>query len=46
MRAAISDCTGVERLAISVKGKTMEKLGALGRGEGIAAQAVVLLIRP
>jgi 2-C-methyl-D-erythritol 2,4-cyclodiphosphate synthase len=46
MRTAISDCTGVERLAISVKGKTMEKLGALGRGDGIAAQAVVLLVRP
>jgi len=45
MREAIAECTGVERLAISVKGKTMEKLGALGRGEGIAAQAVVLLVR-
>ncbi len=30
--------------AISVKGKTSEKLGFTGRGEGIAAMAVVLLI--
>lgn len=28
---------------ISIKGKTTEKLGYTGRGEGIAAQAVVLL---
>ena len=30
--------------AVSVKGKTSEKLGFAGRGEGIAALAVVLLI--
>jgi 2-C-methyl-D-erythritol 2,4-cyclodiphosphate synthase len=28
-----------------VKAKTNEKLGYLGRGEGIEAQAVVLLIK-
>ena len=43
MRSAIAACTGVPADAISIKGKTSEKLGALGRGEGIAAQAVVLL---
>jgi 2-C-methyl-D-erythritol 2,4-cyclodiphosphate synthase len=45
MRAAIAQCTGVDRLAVGIKGKTMEKLGAVGRGEGIAAQAVALLVR-
>ncbi|MBK9616421.1 MAG: 2-C-methyl-D-erythritol 2,4-cyclodiphosphate synthase [Uliginosibacterium sp.] len=31
--------------AVNVKGKTNERLGHLGRGEGIATQAVVLLQR-
>ena len=30
---------------INIKGKTTEKLGFTGRGEGIAAQAVALLLR-
>ena len=29
---------------VNVKAKTAEKLGALGRGEGIAAQAIALLV--
>jgi 2-C-methyl-D-erythritol 2,4-cyclodiphosphate synthase len=45
MRTTIAECAGVDRSAVGVKGKTMEKLGALGRGEGIAAQAVALLVR-
>lgn len=45
MRAAIAECTGAPGDAVNVKGKTNEKLGALGRSEGIAAQAVVLLAR-
>lgn len=31
--------------AVNIKGKTTEKLGFTGRGEGIAAQVVVLLAR-
>jgi 2-C-methyl-D-erythritol 2,4-cyclodiphosphate synthase len=31
--------------AINIKGKTTEKLGFTGRGEGIAAQVVALIAR-
>ena len=45
MRGVVAECTGVEHTAVSIKAKTAEKLGALGRGDGIAAQAVALLAR-
>jgi 2C-methyl-D-erythritol 2,4-cyclodiphosphate synthase len=35
---------GVDEAAIGIKGKTTEHLGFAGRGEGIAAQAVALLV--
>jgi 2-C-methyl-D-erythritol 2,4-cyclodiphosphate synthase len=43
MRAALSRCLQRPADTISVKVKSADGLGALGAGEGIAAQATVLL---
>jgi 2-C-methyl-D-erythritol 2,4-cyclodiphosphate synthase len=45
MQARIAPVLGVAASAVGIKGKTSERLGYAGRGEGIAAQAVVLLVR-
>jgi 2-C-methyl-D-erythritol 2,4-cyclodiphosphate synthase len=43
MRASIAADLGVEPARINVKATTSERLGAIGRAEGLACQAVVLL---
>ncbi|MCL2876258.1 MAG: 2-C-methyl-D-erythritol 2,4-cyclodiphosphate synthase [Betaproteobacteria bacterium] len=45
MAANIARDLNIEVSAVNIKGKTTEKLGFTGRGEGIAAQAVALLLR-
>jgi len=43
MRANIAADLGIAPERVNVKAKTTERLGAIGRGEGIAAEAVALL---
>ena len=43
MRRRVADLLGVPITSISIKAKTNERLDAVGRGEAIAATAVVLL---
>ena len=45
MRANIAADLGIAATDVNVKGKTNERLGFEGRGEGIAAHAVAMLMR-
>jgi len=45
MRGALAKSLGVDPAQISIKAKRAEGVGAMGRGEGMAAQAVCLLER-
>lgn len=45
MRRSLAALLGVDEEVVSVKATTTEGLGSLGRGEGLAAMAVVLVVR-
>ncbi len=44
MRASVADLTGSPLERINIKASSSDGLGAIGRGEGIASLAVVLLL--
>jgi len=44
MRHRLSAALGIDRNGVSVKATTSERLGFMGREEGIAAHAVVLIV--
>lgn len=45
MRAALAEALGVAVSEVSVKGKTNERMGWIGRGEGLACLAMIALAR-
>jgi len=45
MRRRIADCLGIDASCVSIKATTTERLGFLGRGEGIACEAVAVVLR-
>lgn len=45
MREIVAKDLGVEKDAVNIKATTTEKLGFTGRGEGIAAESVVSIVR-
>lgn len=46
IRARLADILGIDPETVNVRGTSTNRLGFPGRGEGVAAMAVVLLNRP
>ena len=44
MRRRLARALGIEEAAVNIKATTMERLGAIGKKEGIAAFAAVMLV--
>lgn len=44
MTGKLADILGVDSSAVSIKAKTYEGMGVIGRGEAIASQAVALIV--
>jgi 2-C-methyl-D-erythritol 2,4-cyclodiphosphate synthase len=45
MQNCLAEVMGIEEENVTIKATTTEKLGFVGREEGVAAQAVVLLYK-
>lgn len=45
MRAALAEALGVRLVDVSLKGKTNERMGWVGRGEGLACMATASVVR-
>lgn len=45
MRARIADAVGIDAADVSIKGKSNEGMGFVGRGEGLACLATATLLR-
>ena len=45
MRETIAEILGIDKNAVSIKATTSEKMGFVGREEGIAAYATVLIYK-
>ncbi|EFK96896.1 2C-methyl-D-erythritol 2,4-cyclodiphosphate synthase [sediment metagenome] len=44
MRSNIARCTGIDERFINIKATTMEGLGIIGKGEGIAAMCIAMIV--